>query len=53
MEEINSGIRCAQFHNEEDGTHFCTEHDIYLCENCVTVHQGHIGCDSAINILTQ
>ncbi len=45
--------QCHGFHSEENGTHFCIEHDCYLCDMCVEEHNGHIGCDSVINILTQ
>ena len=44
---------CLGFHTEESGTHFCIEHDCYLCELCVAEHAGHTNCDSVINILTQ
>lgn len=43
---------CLGFHSEENGTHFCIEHDCFLCDKCMQEHAGHIGCDSVINILT-
>ena len=46
-------FECHGFHTEENGTHFCTQHDCYLCERCISEHAGHERCDSVINILTQ
>ena len=49
---MESKSKCLD-HDEENGTHFCKEHDQYLCENCVGAHSGHVGCDTVINILTE